>query len=214
MPEPTVENRKIFQVDSLNGLWGLAAIIVVLSHASVAGYSPPPDVDFSGNGKAGVYLFFLLSSFLLSRPFFHRGLSSYSQVNLSKYWKRRISRVYPLYFFYIVGFGLATFAVTRYTSGNLGAFEFSLIDVTRQLLLLEGRGVTWTIIVEFKFYLLLPLVTYVVYRLENAGLRRFVPLLFPHCDHRMSRCSATQRVTEQSYTDFRLLIYLFSLGYS
>jgi peptidoglycan/LPS O-acetylase OafA/YrhL len=178
MQSPQSNTAVSLQIDSLNGLRGLAAIVVVLSHASIAEYNPLPSADFSGNGKAGVYLFFLLSSFLLSRPFFARGLPSYTGPKLRQYWKRRFLRIYPLYTAYILFFGMATYVGTNIVGYDLGAFSFSPREVLRQLLLLEGRGLTWTIIVEFKFYLLLPFITYLAIHLQKRAAPIFVILLF------------------------------------
>ena len=166
---------KNLHVGPLNGLRGLAAILVLLSHTSNADYYSFPNADFSGNGKAGVYLFFLLSSFLLSRPFFLKGGNSYTRKALKVYWKRRFLRVYPLYFCYVLLFGVATYLFARFIGYDLGAFAFSPMMVIRQLLLLEAWGVTWTIIVEFKFYLILPLVTFLVLQCE----RKLPPIAVP-----------------------------------
>ncbi|MCY1298635.1 hypothetical protein D9M70_481290 [compost metagenome] len=49
---------KSFQIDALDGLRGLAALIVVLSHTSNLSMFFFPLLDFRGIGKSGVYLFF------------------------------------------------------------------------------------------------------------------------------------------------------------
>jgi peptidoglycan/LPS O-acetylase OafA/YrhL len=46
---------------ALNGLRGFAVLIVFFSHISNDNMHIFPNLDFSGIGKSGVYLFFILS---------------------------------------------------------------------------------------------------------------------------------------------------------
>jgi hypothetical protein len=55
------------QLDGLDGLRGFAVLFVVLGHLGSQQRSPGFGIDFSGAGKYGVYLFFVLSAFLLTR---------------------------------------------------------------------------------------------------------------------------------------------------
>ncbi|MEG3765206.1 acyltransferase family protein [Alteromonas sp. 14N.309.X.WAT.G.H12] len=80
-----ISNKK-FQMDSLDGLRGLAALIVVASHASNAGMYFLPFLRFEGMGKSGVYLFFLLSSFLLTIPLLEKGKNIFTSKHMSHYW--------------------------------------------------------------------------------------------------------------------------------
>jgi Predicted acyltransferases len=50
------------QLDALDGLRGVAVLIVVLSHLSNARLFLIPGLDLSGTGKSGVFLFFVLSA--------------------------------------------------------------------------------------------------------------------------------------------------------
>src|SRR5262245_2640690 len=88
---------KRFQMDSLDGLRGFAALIVVFSHTSNKGWFLAPFLDLRGIGKSGVILFFLLSSFLLTLPLLRNGKEVLSRPVMSHYWQRRFFRIYPLY---------------------------------------------------------------------------------------------------------------------
>ena len=57
---------RILTIKSLDGLRGFAVLLVLLSHMSLVGINLVPGLDFAGIGKAGVYLFFVLSAFLLT----------------------------------------------------------------------------------------------------------------------------------------------------
>ena len=54
-----LSNEKL-QIDALDGLRGLAVLIVFLSHTSNDGVFLLPSANFSGIGKSGVFLFFVL----------------------------------------------------------------------------------------------------------------------------------------------------------
>lgn len=126
---------------SLDGLRGLAISFVVFSHLSNIN-----QLFFRGSGKVGVWLFFILSSFLLSSYF----LSDITKVNdkreLISYASRRFFRIMPMYLlalcvYYIYGI---------YINSNYKLLEsFALV---------QGCGIFWTIPVEMKFYILLPFI--------------------------------------------------------
>jgi len=131
---------------SIDGLRGVAALMVVVSHASGMGLHVVPGVSMSGIGKHGVYLFFAISAYLLTAQW----LRECSARVLLPYLARRFLRIYPLYTAVLLaGWWLAppTIPVPR-TAGDVGL----------HLLLLEGDMVYWSIPVEFKYYLLIPLV--------------------------------------------------------
>src|SRR3546814_17702763 len=52
--------------DALDGLRGLAVLIVIASHLSLLGFGLVPGLPVGGIGKSGVYLFFVLSALLLT----------------------------------------------------------------------------------------------------------------------------------------------------
>lgn len=140
------------QVDALDGLRGLAVLVVLGSHLSNAGWLPQPGL--SGSGKLGVYLFFVLSAFLLTRILLPRLPNSWSDGRLwADYAVRRVLRIWPLYLVVL----LASWAMTL---AGIEAWHYRMETpaLQRHLLLIEGRSVLWSIPVEFKYYLWLPLV--------------------------------------------------------
>jgi peptidoglycan/LPS O-acetylase OafA/YrhL len=154
------------QLDELDGLRGLAVLIVFLSHTSNRGVWLIPHGDFSGIGKCGVYLFFVLSSFLLTIPFIRDGEAAWSRSALLHYLARRVIRIYPLYVLYL--------AVPLVILGVVGpsravdhafAAPHSVRELTDQLLLRSAKGVTWSILVECRYYVVLPFVAFMYARL-------------------------------------------------
>lgn len=141
-------------------------LLVFLSHCSLKGVTLAPYTDFRGMGKTGVWLFFLLSSFLLTYPFIAKGKESFSIPSLSNYAWRRVLRVYPLYFLYcLLALATTPFVAqlipegTVSTSGKEPGIPFLLTpwEFVEHMLLLKGKGLTWSILVEFKFYFVLPM---------------------------------------------------------
>lgn len=164
-------SNKLLQIDALDGLRGLAALIVVLSHTSNLNMFFIPAMDFRGIGKSGVFLFFLLSSFLLTRQIITTSNKIFTFEFISNYWQRRFFRIYPLYTFYLLLALVTTWASVKYFGVGYGQpFNLDLYGLFNQLILTESRGLTWSIAVEFKFYFVLPLLAGVFLLVRHKGL--------------------------------------------
>jgi peptidoglycan/LPS O-acetylase OafA/YrhL len=167
------------QFGALNGLRGLAALIVVLSHTSNVEYFFFPHLNFSGIGKSGVYLFFILSSFLLTLPLLKLGRSIFSRQQIIYYWSRRFFRVYPLYFLYLLAALLSSLVINYIVGPRNWAipFQLSIAEFFQHIYLQEGKSVTWSIAVEFKYYFILPFVAFILsYILKNNLLKSLILL--------------------------------------
>ena len=172
---PSIRDLRTFHIASLDGLRGLAALIVVLSHTSIYGFFAVPGANFRGIGKSGVFLFFVLSAFLLTRPLLSRGLESLAPKQLGVFFWRRFLRIYPLYALYLLAAVVTTLHLTPTLAGQPIALPFALDweGVADQLLLREGYGLTWSIVVEFKFYFVLPFLAAALGLLLARGGRAF-----------------------------------------
>jgi peptidoglycan/LPS O-acetylase OafA/YrhL len=130
---------------ALDGIRGVAVLLVLLDHASDQEMRLMSGADLNRLGKYGVYLFFVLSAFLLTYQFYVRSgeelLQHRTWVN---YAARRILRIFPVYSVVL----LAMIAMHKLKPG----------DFWTHMLLRDGRRVYWTIPVEVKFYLLLPII--------------------------------------------------------
>lgn len=141
------------QLDALDGLRGIAVIVVVLSHMSNAHLYLVPGADFRGTGKYGVYLFFVLSAFLLTRPLLRPEADLRDARGWARYAARRALRVLPLYWIVLfTNWGVARWAPTPAMP------SLTTDELIRHLLLVEGKGVYWTIPVELSYYAILPFV--------------------------------------------------------
>ena len=171
---------------SLDGARGLAVLFVLLDHFSSAKVIDAPALN--GLGHVGVYLFFSLSAFLLTLPFcLNKTEELMSWQTWATYFSRRLLRIYPLYALLL----LVKWGSTVLTSGHLAkpSEVFSLRSVGNHLLLRQGDGVLWTMPVETKYYLLLPLLVllcilparrHLLFGILGAALlaRFVVPLFF------------------------------------
>ncbi|WP_371375754.1 acyltransferase family protein [Thalassotalea aquiviva] len=170
----------LFQIKSLDGLRGIAALIVLLSHTSNVDFFLLPYFDFSGTGKSGVYLFFILSSFLLTYPMLKYHQDIFSHDAMVRYWRRRFFRICPLYFLYLLA-GLSSSLVLNHFFGPKEwaiPFQLTISEFFQHILLLAGKGVTWSIAVEFKYYFFLPFVAWFSAKLLNKGVVAAIVVLF------------------------------------
>ena len=121
-------------IDALDGLRGLAAVIIVADHTY--GF-------IMGIGAIGVWLFMTLSGFLLARPFIQQPERCLSLAFWEKFFIRRIKRIIPLYYAYLT----VVYVVP-------GRFD----EAFRHFFFLQGDGVLWVINQEIVFYLMVPFI--------------------------------------------------------
>lgn len=99
-----MELKKKFFFNGLNELRAIAALAVIYHHIELHNYFNPirsyfTFLDyFTGNvGKNGVFLFFVLSGFLITYLLLQEK-DTYNTVFLKKFFLRRIYRIWPLYY--------------------------------------------------------------------------------------------------------------------
>lgn len=168
---------RALQIDSLDGLRGLAVLLVFLSHTSIRDVFLFPRADFAGMGRPGVFLFFVLSAFLLTYPFVAKANAILNRRFLANYVFRRFLRIFPLYLLYLGAALTTTWLAWSIGDGTEPAgIPFSLTprEALQHVALQQGKGVTWSILVEFRYYLVLP----VLAAAFSIGLKnRLVPSL-------------------------------------
>lgn len=147
----TSTNTSIIQ--SLDGLRGYAAMLVVAEHTSHS---------FLGAGRSGVLIFFALSGFLLARPFVSNPAKLFTLSNISNYIQRRMTRIYPVYIFYL-------FLVYGLT--------YRLGDFFLHIFFIKGLGHTWTLPQEMAFYLIFPLILAIIHFILRDKLFLTIPFL-------------------------------------
>ncbi|HVL09221.1 MAG TPA: acyltransferase [Burkholderiaceae bacterium] len=133
--------RKNFR--NADGIRGIACLIVLVIHSMFFFHSHTASA-LSGTAKYGVWLFFVLSAFLLTHHLVTDGLS---RTGLWRYALSRMLRILPLYF-------LAILVYLLIGTTDLHNTRDAYLALTMQ----AGYAHLWTIPVEFKFYVLLPFI--------------------------------------------------------
>ncbi|GAA1583626.1 acyltransferase [Actinomadura kijaniata] len=159
--------------DALDGVRAVAALAVLVFHvAATVGWFSPQEGAVSwllSRGEIGVTLFFVLSGFLLYRPWAAASLDGRPRPRVLPYLRKRAFRVLPAYWL------LVLVVVPVLLSSHLGdAWTWtSLLTLTfvydpgpwwNRHLGPDGLGQIWSLCVEVAFYLTLPLVAGVLDR--------------------------------------------------
>lgn len=133
-----------------DGIRGMAVLIVLIVHSMVM-FFPNTYEGLAGSGKIGVWLFFVLSAFLLTNTFLQKGFGMH---NIGSYVLGRVIRILPLYIL-----TLLVYSAFGY---------FTLQDAYTIFKLNSPWGHLWTIAVEFKFYFLLPFIAFILIGLKRS----------------------------------------------
>lgn len=181
------------RIGSLDGLRGIAALIVVVYHAllidpsfwdgTVHGpfqwalnYTP---LKIVWAGQEAVWVFFVLSGFVLVRPYL-----ADRPLHTGRYFARRTIRLYLPFFGSFVLAEVLRHLLTKPQHFASGWTAFNLLpsttwDAVRTLFLFAGdfttlNSVWWTLRWEVWFSLLLPVVVIVVRRFRRHGVTALV----------------------------------------
>ncbi len=157
---------------ALDSMRGIAAIAVVVTHASFWGGA----YGHRGYGTAlarldiGVALFFVLSGFLLSRPWFERHARRVPAPRVGGYLWRRLLRIVPTYLFSAVA------ALTLLPGNHDASLATWVKTVTMTNIYLDDRlpdGLTqmWSLATEVAFYLVLPALMWLILSRRRRGSR-------------------------------------------
>ncbi len=164
--KPPPGNPRFPLFDSLRGLAALAIVLTHVGLGSGANYNAAYGALLA-RLDVGVTLFFVLSGFLLYRPFVAARLEDRPAPRLRDYARRRVLRIVPAYWLALTVLAIwpgLTFTGPRWVYyGFLQNYDF--------LWVLGGIGQAWSLAVEASFYVLLPF-----YALALGALtRRFAP---------------------------------------
>lgn len=154
---------------------GIAAITVLLFHVGLVGsYARDGELrSWSDALWIGVPVFFVISGFLLYRPFAAAARSGGRPVAVGRYGLGRFLRIVPAYWAALTFFALTTGLHGVLTSDWWKYYGF--LQVYADDTVLNGLAVAWTLCVEVTFYIALPLYAVASRRLS---LRNEYILLF------------------------------------
>lgn len=185
--------RGFHHIDSLDGVRGLAAAIVLIGHTHVALVKSPEVLDLIRqsplavliNGYGAVHLFFILSGFCLASS----AARCHSRWELLQYFVRRVFRIHPPFMFaLLVAWCASFFYDVSNSNGGLSRWIMNYAHVhlapAELLRFLTYPGTAgnqlpaaWSMAVEMLFSFLLPAMMWLVLRTHWAVV--LVVCLYP-----------------------------------
>jgi peptidoglycan/LPS O-acetylase OafA/YrhL len=173
-PTPTRSGQRFAHLRALDGLRGMAVVLVVLSHFA-SGLAP--------GGFLGVDLFFVLSGFLITSLLVSEWEAT-DHISLPNFWLRRARRLYPALVVMVAVVLLHTWLTSsRFETRNVAIDGLSaLFYVANWRFIASGQSYilqfiqrapsplrhTWSLAIEEQFYLVWPLVAVGVSRLVGG----------------------------------------------
>jgi len=219
-PEPVVERGRHFaHLRALDGLRGLAVVLVLLSH-----FAPAK----APGGFLGVDLFFVLSGFLITSLLVSE-YESTQRISLTNFWLRRARRLYPALLVVVTVVLIHSLLFETAATTHRVALDgiASLFYVANWRYIFSGQSYiqqflqtapsplrhTWSLAIEEQFYLVWPLVVLAVTALLR---RRSAPLTGAHArpDRRPLRRAMVGVSLALSLASFTWMVVMYHRGAS
>ena len=144
------------RLGGLDGLRALAAIAVVIHHVAFDSGATfrQPFTQLLARADIGVSIFFVLSGFLLYRPFIARLLDGRAAPNSKEFWLKRFFRLYPAYW---VAMAVMLIVGGIRVRGPIGlVLSATLTHGYHPRRAIAGITQSWTLVTEIAFYVMLP----------------------------------------------------------
>ena len=168
----TPEKKERFHF--LDGLRGIASLMIVIHHSFTSNIVkllahvklPVVGFYFAYFTQSGVELFFVLSGSVLLRPY----LRGERKFKTGEYFIRRIKRIYFPYWAALLFAVFVSWYITAYpTWYNIKVYHMPVVwwEVLREAFIIDTMGcyynlAWWSLGIELVFYLLVPLILFVL----------------------------------------------------
>lgn len=173
-----VDEATVERFPGMDGLRAIAASGVVLVHvALISGYAFRTEDGigrYLARAELGVALFFLISGFLLYRPFVAAAYDDRPGPALRTYARRRLLRIVPAYWVALTVLVVLLDVRDRGDIGSIGdvVVYYGFLHIYWERTALGGIQQAWSLATEMAFYVLLPVWALVLRRSgEAAGAR-------------------------------------------
>jgi len=193
---PKIKTGK--RIPELDGLRGLAVLLILIAHYVVGSFTPDDESILSVSVRfifslawSGVDLFFVLSGFLIGGILIdQRGEENYFKT----FYLRRICRIFPLYFFWLILFVILFVLVSPHFHQKWVLPLFDLQGIPQWLFFFflqnfhmaeswlfgpTWLGGTWSLAIEEQFYVLMPLIIWLMPARKLLHLLVLLILLVP-----------------------------------
>jgi len=160
-------------IPALTSLRFFAALHVLLFHFAQPHVAGAPEFirSFVAHGDLGVTFFFVLSGFILGYNYLGRSCSA------MEFWRRRVARIYPVYFLSILVALPFFFMEVRGQEGTETAIRTVAEHAPAKVFMLHAwfdsmalrwNGPSWSLSVEAFFYVLFPAIAWLLSRVGNG----------------------------------------------
>jgi peptidoglycan/LPS O-acetylase OafA/YrhL len=149
----------------------IAALLILVVHAAAQGGALQPGKEvgpYVGNLIVGVPIFFLISGFLLYRPFAVAHLTGAPPPDTGAYGWRRLLRIVPAYWIALIGAALML-GLHGVLTLPRGLSYFGFAQIYDSDTLRGGMPQAWTLDVEVTFYAFLPAYAWLLARVLRRG---------------------------------------------
>jgi peptidoglycan/LPS O-acetylase OafA/YrhL len=170
------ESLRKGRIPQFDVIRGIAILMVMWAHPVLlparAGIFAPISQFGLLVGGTGVDLFFVLSGILIGGLLF-REINKYGTLNISRFWIRRGFKIWPAYY--------ALMAVMLAEEIHRRGAHAGVVALMPSLFILQNyfsgvRGQTWSIAIEEHFYILLPLILFILPKRRVNG-RMLLPAI-------------------------------------
>jgi peptidoglycan/LPS O-acetylase OafA/YrhL len=156
------ERSRVEHYPCFDGLRAIAALTVIGVHTTfVSGLttSHPGLGRYSSRLEIGVEVFFVISGFLLYRPFAAAHFGGKAAPPAPRFWLRRLKRIIPAYW---AAFLVVTYVMKAPAPGTPRTWDAPLVymgfaQIYLPHYVLGGLSQAWSLCTEMSFYLMVPL---------------------------------------------------------
>ena len=165
--------RTLGHVPALDGLRGVAVVLVVLSHFDQTlprGSRIDLPYRLLHGGFLGVDVFFVLSGFLITALLLQESTSD--GVRLGAFYARRALRLLPALYVFLLAHAVYAWRADLHAGNERSSILRAVLYVSnwqtadRLLSVSEGMGHLWSLAVEEQFYVVWPVVLVILLRLD------------------------------------------------
>ena len=156
---PTAEPVRPKRFEGFDGLRAIAAVSIVLLHTAwVSGFTSRSALGaYSSRLEIGVSVFFLISGFLLYRPFAVSHLTARPAPDTRRFWERRLLRIVPAYWLALTLLTYVFHLVSLGSGWQEVVIHYAFLQIYFPKAVFFGIPQAWSVCTEMSFYLFLPL---------------------------------------------------------